>query len=333
MTNRHNNLQHFLACSVKCLNSRPFMKPYCFIVALTAFLLSPRSLRATEVTTNVTTNAVGKPIEIPGIHNAFRATDNVFSGSQPEGDEAFAALAKLGVKTILSVDGGKPDLELARKHGLRYVHLPYGYDSIPTNRIVELVKLTKEASGPFFVHCHHGLHRGPAAVAVMCESMEGWSPAKAEVWLKQAGTSPDYPGLYRAARDFKSPSPAEMAAVKALPEITKPSSIVEAMVAIDEHFAWLKSSQKAGWKTPPGHADISPSHEAVLLWEQLRELGRTDDTKKRPQDYQTKLADSERAAEAFRTLLKNSKDNAAIDAQFKALMQSCSACHKQYRNQ
>jgi hypothetical protein len=35
-------------------------------------------------------------IEIPGIHNAFHVTDKVYSRSQPEGDEAFAALAKLG---------------------------------------------------------------------------------------------------------------------------------------------------------------------------------------------------------------------------------------------
>lgn len=103
-------------------------------------------------------------IEIPGIHNAFHVTDKVYSGSQPEGEGAFAALAKLGVKTIISVDGSKPDVEAARKHGLHYIHLPFGYDDIPTNRVVELAKAVESQPGPVFVHCHHGLHRGPAAV-------------------------------------------------------------------------------------------------------------------------------------------------------------------------
>jgi protein tyrosine phosphatase (PTP) superfamily phosphohydrolase (DUF442 family) len=104
-------------------------------------------------------------LEISGIHNAFRVTDKVYSGSQPEGDEAFVALAKLGVKTIISVDGSKPDVEAAHKHGLRYIHLPFGYDGVPTNRIVELAKAAETLSGPIFVHCHHGLPRGPTAVA------------------------------------------------------------------------------------------------------------------------------------------------------------------------
>ena len=77
-------------------------------------------------------------MEIPGIHNAFQVTEKIYSGSQPEGDAAFAALQKLGVKTILSVDGSKPDVERAHKFGLRYVHLPFSYDGIPTNRVVEL---------------------------------------------------------------------------------------------------------------------------------------------------------------------------------------------------
>lgn len=271
-------------------------------------------------------------IAIAGVLNVFRVTDKIFSGAQPEGDAAFAALAKLGVKTIVSVDGGLPDVATARKHGLRYVHLPFGYDGIPTNRVAELVKLTSESSGPFFVHCHHGLHRGPAAVAVMCAASEGWSSTRAETWLREAGTAPDYPGLYRAAREFKQPSPEQLAAIKELPEVARPSSLVEAMVAIDEHSSRLKQSQQAGWKMPPGHADISPPHEATLLWEQLRELARTDDTKRRPQDYQAKLADSERAADSLRKLLKDSTDYAVIEASFKLVTQSCTACHKQYRN-
>ena len=61
---------------------------------------------------------------IPGteLHNAHRVTEKVLSGAAPEGEAAFRKLRDLGVKTIISVDGAKPDVELARRYGLRYVH-------------------------------------------------------------------------------------------------------------------------------------------------------------------------------------------------------------------
>lgn len=303
----------------------------CLLVSL-SFLMTAASVRALDPLPKPTTNTVAQAIEIPGVHNAFKVTEKIYSGSQPEGDAAFAALAKLGVKTIISVDGSTPDIEAARKHGLRYIHLPFSYDGIPTNRVVELAKAATEP-GPFFVHCHHGLHRGPSAVAVMCESVAGWDPNRAEVWMREAGTAADYAGLYRAARDFKQPTAAQLAAVTQLPELTKPDSLVASMVAMDEHFSWLKQAQKAGWKTPPGQADISPTDEATQLWELLRELARTSDTTARPADYRTMLTESEQATEKLRSLLRQPASNLDRDAAFKGVSQSCSVCHKKYRNQ
>lgn len=291
------------------------------------------NITALPATETPATNRVAQAIEITGVHNAFRASTNIYSGSQPEGEETFAALARLGVKTIISVDGSKPDVATARKHGLRYIHLPYGYDGVPTNRVVELTKAVTTEPGPFFVHCHHGKHRGPVAVALMCLASEGWTTNRAVDWLREAGTASDYPGLYRAAREFKPPTAAEIAAIKELPEVAQSSSLVEAMVAIDAHFDALKLSQKAGWKTPPGHADISPAHEATLLWEQLRELNRLDDTIKRPADYRIELSKAEQAAEALRKLLREPATPSTIDNAFKSVSQSCVTCHKKYRNE
>ena len=35
------------------------------------------------------------------------------------------------MKTIISVDGAKPDLKSARKQGIRNVHIPIGYTGVP----------------------------------------------------------------------------------------------------------------------------------------------------------------------------------------------------------
>jgi len=305
------------------------------VKARTAFLI----LFATVLTGSAAEDATmpapsfAPTLQAAGLHNAFRVTDRIYSGSQPEKDGAFAELARLGVKTIISVDGAKPDVETARKYGLRYVHLPFGYDGPSAERTAQLAQAASTISGPIFIHCHHGKHRGPAAVGILCVTSEGWTPDRAEAWLRQAGTAADYPGLYRSVREFRPIAAAQLSRLGPLPELWKSEAIVDAMVAIDALFDSLLAMGKAGWKTPPGHAALSPAHEATLLWEHLRELARTDDTAKRPDDYRTKLADSERAADTLRTALRTPvPDRAAIDAAFHQSSQSCAACHKTFRN-
>src|SRR4051794_16072618 len=80
------------------------------------------------------------PLDWAGLHNVYRITDNLFSGSSPEGDAGFRSLKEMGIKTVITVDGVRPDVEHAKKYGLRYVHLPFGYDGISRQRILELAK-------------------------------------------------------------------------------------------------------------------------------------------------------------------------------------------------
>ena len=280
-----------------------------------AFLLAMASAIAAE------------PIEIPGIHNAFRASGKVISGSQPEGDAAFAALAHFGVKTIVSVDGARPDVAAARKHGLRTIHLPIGYDGVSASRQRELASVVGRAGeGLVFVHCHHGKHRGPAAVAIICEATAGWSPNEAVAWLKQAGTAEAYAGLYRSVREYQPATPEQLAKAGPFLEVAATPVLVDSMVHMDERHAALESAQKSGWKYPR-------ASDATLLWEHLRELARTEDTAGRSADYRAKLSDSEKAASALCTALQVPAPDAAVaDAALKALTQTCAACHKAYRN-
>jgi len=297
------------------------------------FACTERLAFAADVTVLLSSNAVAKPLPSTHVHNLFRATTNVFSGDSPESDAAFAEIAGLGVKTIISVDGGKPDVELARKHGLRYIHLPIGYDGVPTNRMAELVKAVQSSSGPFYVHCHHGKHRGPAAVAVICEATAGWTTNQAATWLKEAGTASDYTGLYRSAMEFRQPDTAVLARIKELPETVRTSSLVEAMVAIDMEFDRLKAVQKSNWDKIPDQPDITPAHTSTILWEHLRELLRTDDTAGRPADYRAKLNSSEKLAGQLRILLREPNATTADrNTVLQSLGKSCATCHTKYRN-
>lgn len=270
-------------------------------------------------------------VELPGIHNFHRATTNVFSGSQPEGEAAFVTLARLGVKTVLSVDGAKPEVALAAKHGLRYVHLPIGYAGITSNRVAELAQTAAVLPGPMFVHCHHGLHRGPAAVAAMCRVTAGWGATQATNFMRLAGTAPEYAGLYRAVHELTMPSPAQLAAVDTnFPAVAKTASLVEAMVVIAAHFDQLKAADRAGWKSAAAASPGTNAREALLLLEQLRELTRSNDTKQRPADYCVLLDESLAAAEAVNAQLAAA---ASPGEAFNQLRQSCNDCHRRYRNE
>lgn len=280
-----------------------------------------------------------RALALAGIENAFQATDRVYSGSQPEGDEAFAALQKLGIRTLISVDGTQPEVERAAKFGLRYLHLPHGYDGIAAPTALRLAKAAATVEGPIFVHCHHGRHRGPAAVGVICQATAGWSTNQAVAFLKQAGTSADYPGLYRANVEFHVPTPAELAQVPGdFPARVEVSGLVDAMVGLDHRWDHLKAVQKAGWKVPANQPDLVPASAAKLLAEAYRELRRTPESQAKGDKFMDHLRQSETRAEALHAFLKGQPpalgETAVQQAEdlFQAAGQSCTACHRQFRN-
>src|SRR5205807_10192310 len=137
--------------------------------------------------------------------------DKLLSGSGPEGAAGFRSLRELGVKTVISVDGMTPEVELARREGLRYVHLPIGYDGVPREQALRIARAVRDLPGPVYLHCHHGKHRGPAAAAVATLCLDASCPVEAAVaFMKQAGTDPRYRGLYASPGKLRRPSRADL---------------------------------------------------------------------------------------------------------------------------
>lgn len=278
-------------------------------------------------------------LELGGIENAFRVSPRLYSGGEPRGAEAFAALKALGVRTVLSVDGATPDLESARQHGIRYVHLPIGYDGVPREQAIRIIRAVQTLPGPVFVHCHHGKHRGPAAVAVCGLANEGWTEAQAVSWLKQAGTAPEYRGLYRAAEGFAPPTPAELdGAGVEFPERAEVPAFVETMVRVDGHWDRLKAAREAGYRAPADHPDVDPPHEALQLTEQFREAARLDEVKAKGDEFLRQLATAGRDAEALGRALRAYAETPgdgtrrAAEAAFTAVSRGCTNCHARHRD-
>lgn len=262
------------------------------------------------------------------IHNLRPLADNLWSGATPEGDDGFRALRDLGVKTIISVDGTRPDVERARKFGLRYVHIPVGYGGISREQAVQLIRATGELQGPIYVHCHHGQHRGPAAAALMrrCRP-DGWSADEAISFLHAAGTDPKYEGLFASVRDFTPPSAEEMRDAAPFPEVAEVGGLTVRMVEIDEVWTALKRARAHDWKS----VSESPAHLALRLNEHYRESARLLDHPGRPVSYHRALADAEKAAGELEAALRTGNAAAAAQA-FDRSATLCSACHREHRD-
>ena len=272
--------------------------------------------------------------------NLVQVHDNVISGGLPEGALAFTELTQLGIKTIISVDSATPDVAMARKHGLKYVHLPHGYDGISSDRVVQLAKAVRELDGPIYIHCHHGKHRSPAAASVACVAA-GFLPASQAVAVLQlAGTSPNYRGLFEAAARAQ---PIDLTVLDGLivefPETSSVPPMAEAMVALDRTHEHLLRLAKAGWQSIPEHPDIFPEHEALILQEHFAELRRISDVRLEHPDFARLLQDSESLACVLKGKLSkvagsdpDAEIRAMLDAMASEILLNCNRCHQKFRD-
>lgn len=286
-------------------------------------------------------------LECEGLPNLIQVNELVYSGGLPEGESAFEKLKTLGIKTIISVDGAKPDVEMAEKFGMRYVHLPHGYDSVPFQRSSEIAKAIKTLPGPCYIHCHHGKHRSPAATAAACKTL-GWiSSADSMQLLKLAGTDPKYKGLFKSVELASKKGSKELDSL----EVTFVSSaelppMASCMVEIEELFDRLKRYQKNKW-TGVSREKQSPQQAALVLHESFKELIRLDDERIKAREFIEISQHSEKQAERLERILRENLDAssdstrktesldsvfAEIEKVIASIDSDCKRCHDTIRN-
>lgn len=294
------------------------------------------------------------PRDFPGIHNVVAFADGFYSGSVPEGDAGFDSLVALGVKTVISVDGAIPELEKAKARGMRYVHLPIGYDGFDDARKGQLVRAVRDLAKPIYLHCHHGKHRSAGAAGTVGVSL-GWITNDVAIArMKVSGTAEGYKGLWACTAKAAPMMAALIDAARAdFPEVTKPDSMTAAMVTIDEVFDRLKLVEKNAWTVPADHPDLAPAADAGKIADLYRLLdgdahlaALADDAARA--DFRVKMAAGAGLASELETLLAGGgpkatgaaeSDEAAIaahrkklSAAMKQLGANCKDCHVKYRD-
>jgi len=264
------------------------------------------------------------------VHKLLRLTGSLYSGAQPKTEQAFQALAKMGVRTLVNVDGATPSVELARKYGMEYVHVPIGYDKITPEQAAAFSRVMRERPGPIYFHCHHGVHRGPAAAAIALRESTHCSAEKSLEVLQVAGTSTNYPGLWRDVAAFKRLP--DDAVLPELHEVAQVSDFEAAMAQLDRTWDEMKLIQKAGFQSSEAHPDLDPHNVARILAKSLsdsHELAPADLTQ---DELFARLMDE--SVEAGHDLLAafESDDLEAAADPYNRVRRSCKQCHVEYRD-
>ena len=270
------------------------------------------------------------PSNAPGLHNVFRLGDHLYSGSSPDDEVAFATLARLGVKTVISVDGATPDVEMAHQFGLRYVHLPITYGSVPHETLVQLVRASRVLPGPIYLHCHHGLHRGPAAAVSLWRCLDkSVTDEQAFAALKTLGTGDRFQGLYASVKDLVPPSAAELRAAQAtLSEASPVPPLAKTMAEIDRMWDRVTVTE-----SEPTAVSMQLT-TAFDLAEHFREAARLAEATDEMRPGLIRAADElDLLAETIKSGMRDSSaPNNARTSAITRVSARCNECHANFRD-
>ncbi len=279
------------------------------------------------------------PEEPEGLHNVYALSDDIISGGEPHDRDALAAIAAMGVKTILSVDGKAPDAEGAEALGMRYVHVPIQYKGLTRDEILKIAKTFTEAEGPFYVHCFHGKHRGPAAAAVGRLVLDGAPREQAIAEMRQwCGTSKTYEGLYRTVATAAMPGDDELDDFDWELESQQAfDGVRDLMIRISRHWDNVEGMAKRDWQVNPDHPDVDPANEAAVLRGLFEQMAELPEVGAAADDYRGWVRDSVERSAALREAYLGRRQAGGEDAgasteAFSELKASCTACHDAYRN-
>jgi protein tyrosine phosphatase (PTP) superfamily phosphohydrolase (DUF442 family) len=303
----------------------------------------PQPLNAADAyaTANEVKLPATKPQESHGLHNVFQLSHDIISGSEPEDENALDQLAAKGVKTIISVDGKLPDAAGAAKRGLRYVHIPVQYKGMSSEEMAEIAKTFRELPGPFYVHCFHGKHRGPAAAAVGRIVLDGVTREQALAEMRQwCGTAQKYPGLYTTIANQPIPDAATTRALDFdFPSAHAFHGLREIMIVVPRSYDPLRDLAKMDFAADPEHPDIDALNESQKLVEIFTALEKSPDTAARPEDFRKWITSVAQESAQVRDQLKSLRAGTAAPATLadaKAGVQRidklCDSCHKVYRD-
>ena len=277
-------------------------------------------------------------LQSSNLPNVYELHTKVISGGEPNCEAGFQELSKLKVKSVVSVDGVRPQIELAEKYGIQYVHLPIGYGRIPDQRVAELAKVVRDLPGPIYIHCHHGLHRSPTAAAVALVGAGLLDPSCAPRVLEVAGTDKRYQGLYASARNAERLDASLLDSIAStFPEESQVEPLASRMAQLERTYDQLVLAKQSGWDLPQSGPERQPAHEALMLREHFAELLRLVNETPQSMEFKALLEQSLVAANSLEAELRSAKNGGQfsvnlIEKSLNLIGHKCVKCHDRFRD-
>jgi protein tyrosine phosphatase (PTP) superfamily phosphohydrolase (DUF442 family) len=178
-----------------------------FRSVLTVSLFAETQEKAT--TPSVMHSAYGEKLRIVGVPNSGKINDHLYRGAQPR-DPGLLELKKLGISTIVDLrveDQARIGWEEKRAEslGIRFVHIPVGGWSPPTNeQVAQFLSIFRDRpQEKVFVHCHFGDDRTGVFVASYRMAFEKVPPDQALKEMYYFGFNGFWhPSMASFVRDF-----------------------------------------------------------------------------------------------------------------------------------
>lgn len=127
------------------------------------------------------------PIELEGVPNLHKVSEDVYRGAQPTA-EGMQALKDLGVKTIINLRSLHSDRDEIGEIDLDYEHIPMLAFFPSDDEILHVLDLmTDETRTPAFVHCMHGADRTGVVSAMYRIIIQDWPKDEAIREMTEGG--------------------------------------------------------------------------------------------------------------------------------------------------
>ena len=141
-----------------------------------------------QAETNNAQEKWAEPIELPGLPNLHKVSDDLYRGAQPS-TEGMRQLQKLGIKTVVNLRSSHSDHDELQGTSLAYEHIEMTAWGMPEGKdVLRFLQIVSDSNSlPVFVHCQHGADRTGTMCAIYRIAVQGWSKEEAVEEMTKGG--------------------------------------------------------------------------------------------------------------------------------------------------